>query len=105
MAHPMRLKLLLAISEGEVSVLNIAMRLGIPPGAVSKHLTLLRDNGVVAARKDGNRVDQLAAQGKNVVTMCPFCWVNLSKAAGDKLVINDIASALAGGRRRAASSC
>jgi len=56
MAHPMRLKLLLAISEGEVSVLNIAMRLGIPPGAVSKHLTLLRDNGVVAARKDGNRV-------------------------------------------------
>ncbi|MEJ2118352.1 MAG: (Fe-S)-binding protein [Alphaproteobacteria bacterium] len=47
----------------------------------------------------GNRVDQLEAQGKNVVTMCPFCWVNLTKAAGDRLVINDIASALAASAR------
>jgi Fe-S oxidoreductase len=57
-----------------------------------------------AHRISGNRVEQLEAQGKNVVTMCPFCWVNLSKAAGDRLVINDIASALAAGRRQASSS-
>ncbi len=57
-----------------------------------------------AHRISGNRVDQLEAEGKNVVTMCPFCWVNLSKAAGDRLVINDIASALAAGRRHASSS-
>lgn len=57
-----------------------------------------------AHRISGNRVDQLAAQGKNVVTMCPFCWVNLSKAAGDRIVINDIASTLAAGRRQASSS-
>ena len=30
-----------------------------------------------------------------MVTMCPFCWVNLSKAAGDRLVVNDIANVLA----------
>ena len=57
-----------------------------------------------AHRISGNRVEQLEAQGKNVVTMCPFCWVNLSKAAGDRLVINDIASALAAGRRQASSN-
>ena len=57
-----------------------------------------------AHRISGNRVDQLAAQGKNVVTMCPFCWVNLSKAAGDRIVINDIASALAAGRRQLSPS-
>jgi Fe-S oxidoreductase len=57
-----------------------------------------------AHRISGNRVDQLEAEGKNVVTMCPFCWVNLSKAAGDRLVINDIASTLASCRRQAASS-
>jgi Fe-S oxidoreductase len=56
-----------------------------------------------AHRISGNRVDQLAAEGKNVVTMCPFCWVNLSKAAGDRIVIDDIASALAAGRRQVAS--
>lgn len=50
------------------------------------------------------RVDQLEAQGKDVVTMCPFCWVNLSKAAGDRLVINDIANTLASRRRQASSS-
>jgi Fe-S oxidoreductase len=54
-----------------------------------------------ALRIAGNRVDQLEAKGKNVVTMCPFCWVNLTKAAGDRLVINDIASTLAASRREA----
>jgi hypothetical protein len=57
-----------------------------------------------AHRISGNRVEQLEAEGKNVVTMCPFCWVNLSKAAGDHLVIDDIASRLAASRRRAAAS-
>ncbi len=49
-------------------------------------------------------MDQLEAEGKNVVTMCAFCWVNLSKAAGKRLVVEDIASALAASRRHALSS-
>jgi Fe-S oxidoreductase len=53
-----------------------------------------------AHRISGIRVDQLEAVGKNVVTMCPLCWVNLSKAAGDRLVINDIANTLAACRRQ-----
>ena len=57
-----------------------------------------------AHRISGNRVDQLEAEGRNVVTMCPFCWVNLSKAAGDRLVIDDIASVLAAGRRKVSPS-
>ena len=55
-----------------------------------------------AHRISGIRVDQLEAEGKSVVTMCPICWVNLSKAAGDRLVINDIANTLAACRRQAA---
>ena len=51
-----------------------------------------------AHRISGIRITQLEAQGKNVVTMCPFCWVNLSKAAGEKLVVNDIANVLASAR-------
>jgi Fe-S oxidoreductase len=57
-----------------------------------------------AHRISGIRVDQLEAEGKNVVTMCPFCWVNLSKAAGNRLVVNDIASTLAASRGQARSS-
>lgn len=55
-----------------------------------------------AHRISGLRVDQLEAEGKNVVTMCPICRVNLSKAAGNRLVINDIANTLAACRRQAA---
>lgn len=55
-----------------------------------------------AHRISGIRVDQLEAAGKSVVTMCPLCRVNLSKAAGDRLVINDIANTLAACRRQAA---
>ncbi len=51
-----------------------------------------------AHRISGNRVDQLAAEGKNVVTMCPFCWVNLGNAAGDRLAVTDIATVLATSR-------
>ena len=41
------------------------------------------------------RVAQLEAVGKSVITMCPICWVNLTKAAGDRLTVNDIANTLA----------
>ncbi len=55
-----------------------------------------------AHRISGARVDQLEAKGKNVVTMCPICKVNLSKAAGNRLIIHDIATTLAACRRQAA---
>jgi Fe-S oxidoreductase len=57
-----------------------------------------------AHRISGIRVDQLEAEGKNVVTMCPICKVNLVKAAGDRLVINDIANTLAACRRQVSPS-
>ncbi len=40
------------------------------------------------------RISQLEAAGKSVVTMCPICWVNLSKAAGNRLNVRDIADVL-----------
>lgn len=52
-----------------------------------------------AHRITEDRVAQLEAAGKDVVTMCPICWVNLSKAAGDRLTVTDIANMLASRRR------
>jgi Fe-S oxidoreductase len=52
-----------------------------------------------AHRIAGNRADQLEAKGKSVVTMCPVCLVNLRKAAGDRLEVNDIATTLAACRQ------
>jgi len=41
-----------------------------------------------------NRVEQLAACEKNVVTMCPICMVNLTNAASDSIDIKDISEYL-----------
>ena len=41
-----------------------------------------------------NRVLQLAECGRNVVTMCPICMVNLTSAAGDSIDISDISEYL-----------
>jgi Fe-S oxidoreductase len=41
------------------------------------------------------RVSQLKANGQRIVTMCPICQVNLSKAAGESCQISDISNTLA----------
>jgi Fe-S oxidoreductase len=43
-----------------------------------------------------NRINQLKANGQNIVTMCPICQVNLKKVAGDSCQISDISNTLAG---------
>ena len=56
MAHAGRLEILHLLCGTERSVGDIANTLGISISATSQHLRLLRDNNVVAARKDGQTV-------------------------------------------------
>ena len=42
-----------------------------------------------------NRINQLRANGGNIVTMCPICQVNLRKAAGKSCEISDISNTFA----------
>jgi len=42
------------------------------------------------------RITQLSEKGKNVVTMCPICLVNLRKAAEPDCHLKDISAVLAG---------
>jgi ArsR family transcriptional regulator len=45
-----------ALRDGERSVSDICEELGIPQANISQHLSILRDKGLVKARKDGQRV-------------------------------------------------
>jgi len=56
MAHPLRLKILCVLGEGEVSVQDIVDRVGTSQSNISQHLAILRDKGVLKARKEANRV-------------------------------------------------
>ena len=56
MSHPLRLKILCALGEEEVSVQDIVTMVGTSQSNISQHLAILRDKGILASRKDANRV-------------------------------------------------
>jgi DNA-binding transcriptional ArsR family regulator len=51
-----RLRLVYALGRGEWSVDDLAERAGLGSNAVSQQLRVLRDAGLVVARRDGRRV-------------------------------------------------
>jgi DNA-binding transcriptional ArsR family regulator len=55
-AHPVRLKILCLINSAELSVLEIVDAVGTSQSNISQHLAVLRDNGILAARKEANKV-------------------------------------------------
>lgn len=55
-AHPLRLKILCVLGDQEVSVQDIVWQVGTSQSNISQHLAILRAKGVLATRKDANRV-------------------------------------------------
>ena len=56
LADPTRIRIVLALRDGECAVGELAGRVGKSPTAVSQHLAKLRWARVVTARQDGTRM-------------------------------------------------
>lgn len=56
LAHPLRIKILELLAEGEKSVNEIQVLAGSEGSAVSQQLTVLRSKNIVTGTKEGNRV-------------------------------------------------
>ena len=56
MSHPLRLKILCTLGDREISVQDIVDHVGTSQSNISQHLAILRDKGILASRKDANRV-------------------------------------------------
>lgn len=56
MSHPLRLRILCLLADTEVNVQDIVSEVGTSQSNISQHLAILRDKGIIAARKDANRV-------------------------------------------------
>lgn len=56
MSHPLRLKILCTLGANEVSVQDIVDAVGTSQSNISQHLAILKDKGILASRKDANRV-------------------------------------------------
>ena len=56
MAHPLRWKILCTLGASEISVQDIVEHVGTSQSNIAQHLAILRDKGILSARKDANRV-------------------------------------------------
>jgi ArsR family transcriptional regulator, arsenate/arsenite/antimonite-responsive transcriptional repressor len=56
-----RLRLLFALRHGELCVCQLIELMGLSPSTVSKHLSILRDAGLLDSRKEGRWVYYRAA--------------------------------------------
>lgn len=66
MGHPLRLKILCLVGSEELSVLEIVEAVGTTQSNVSQHLALLRQHGVLEARKEANKVFYRVGDGRVV---------------------------------------
>lgn len=55
-SHPLRLKILCVLGDGEACVQDIVDAVGTSQSNISQHLAILREKGVLQTRKDANRV-------------------------------------------------
>ena len=66
MSHPLRLKILCTLGDQEISVQEIVDHVGTSQSNISQHLAILRDKGILASRKDANRVYYRVSDGRTL---------------------------------------
>ncbi|MEM0457156.1 MAG: metalloregulator ArsR/SmtB family transcription factor [Nitrososphaerota archaeon] len=69
MAHPTRLHILDLLKSGEKTVNELIKEVGVTQANLSQHLAILRDAGIVEARREGPNVYYRIASPK-VVEIC-----------------------------------
>lgn len=92
-----RVRVLLALREGELCLCQIVEVLALAPSTVSKHVDLLRQAGLVEMRKEGRwHYYRLAGASAPQVVRAAIEWV-FSSVEGEKVIVSD-ASKLCGVR-------
>lgn len=56
LSHPLRIRILELLSDGEKNVNELQMLIGSEGSAVSQQLMILRSKNIVVGRKEGNKV-------------------------------------------------
>ncbi len=64
LANPKRLKIINVLREREVSATELLSILKVPKANLSQHMTVLRQKGIVVARREGNTVYYRLARPK-----------------------------------------
>ena len=82
-----RLRMLMALRDGEVCVCQIAEWTGLALSTVSKHLSVLYQAGLVNARKDGRWMYySLPGKGAPAAAREAVAWVKRSLEGNERIV-------------------
>lgn len=74
LAHPVRLRILAMLREGELCVCQIVAVLGVPTSTASEHLTELRRSGLLTERKAGRWVHYGLAPRAELAGLVEALW-------------------------------
>jgi arsenate reductase len=92
LSDPTRLRLLAAVIDppsttGEVCVCDLTDLVDLAPSTVSKHLSILRDAGLIEGRKDGRWMHYRSAQDADARPLRDAIeWVRLAKTSDKQLL-------------------
>jgi ArsR family transcriptional regulator len=78
LAEPMRLKILHALGDAEMSVGELVTATGANQANVSKHLAILLDAGVVSRRKEGLRANYRVSD-ESIFALCDVVCSRLER--------------------------
>jgi len=56
LSHAKRLEVINVLRDGEMSVTELAQKLGLTVGNLSQHLSMMKERHILLARKEGNMV-------------------------------------------------
>ena len=86
LADGSRLRILMALTGGELCVCQIIEVLGLAPSTVSKHMSILRQAHLVEARKEGRWMHyRLAGRKESKAVRDALAWVRRNLAETDQI--------------------
>ena len=71
-----RVRAVMMLADGELCVCQIIEMLGLAPSTVSKHMSILRQAGLVATRKQGRWIYYRLADSKRTAAFEITKWLN-----------------------------
>lgn len=74
LAHPMRLRILALLRDGELCVCQIVDVLGVATSTISEHLAALRKAGLLVERRDGRWVHYGLSPKPELVDLLQALW-------------------------------
>jgi DNA-binding transcriptional ArsR family regulator len=100
LAHPTRRQILQDLKEGELAAGEIAARFNATGPTISRHLSVLRQAGLVTERRDANRIIYSLAGERLALSVGDF----LSTVCPEQIVLREVRKRGSGRTSRAAEA-